>query len=175
MRLYALEASLLKVDESKPAFYLKIVCQPAEPIISGPEGPQQISETGEKYKIYFQGLIDELREKHKFTNARIAQPQNWYAFASENTKIFRYDASFAARGRVRTGIYLDCGDKLKNEQIFDCLFAQKEQIEQEMGTKLSWERLEDKRACRIVAYRDGDIDAVRRSLQRFASGLSRRC
>jgi Domain of unknown function (DUF4268) len=48
---------------------------------------------------------------------------------------------------------------LKNEQIFDCLFALKDQIEQEMGTKLSWEHLEDKRACRIAACRDGDIDA----------------
>jgi Domain of unknown function (DUF4268) len=159
LRLYALEASLVKIDDSKPAFLLNVVCQPTEPTITGPEGLQQISETGEKYRTYFQGLIDELREKHKFTNARVAQPQNWYSFASENSKIYKYGTSFAGGGKVRSEIYLDCGDKLENKQIFDCLSAQNEQVEQEFGTKLSWERLDDKRACRIVAYRDGNIDA----------------
>jgi len=135
---------------SKPAFLLNVVCQPTEPTIIS-EGPKQVSETGEKYRTYFQGLIDELREKHKFTNARVAQPQIRYSFASENSKNYHYGTSFAGGGKVRSEIYLDCGDKLKNKQIFDCLSTQKEQVEQELGTKLSWERLDDKRACRIVA------------------------
>jgi len=159
LRLYALEASLIKIDESKPAFLLNIICQPTEPEIAGQEGQQQLSETREKYRAYFQGLIDELREKHKFTNARVSQPQNWYTFASENSKVYKYGTSFANGQRVRAEVYLDCGDKSKNEQIFDCLLAQKEQVEKELGTALKWERLDDKRACRIVAYRDGEIDA----------------
>jgi hypothetical protein len=41
---------------------LDAACQPTEPTIIL-EGPKQVSETGEKYRTYFQGLIDELREK----------------------------------------------------------------------------------------------------------------
>ncbi len=76
LRLYAVEASIIRIDESKPAFILNLISMPAEaPAISG--NSEQLSETREKYRTYFQGLIDELRETHKFTNARTAQPQNW--------------------------------------------------------------------------------------------------
>ena len=152
LRLYALEASLVKIDDSKPAFLLDIVCQPPELTITGLEGPQQTSETGEKYRTYFQGLIDELREKHKFTNARVAQPQNWYSFASENSRVYKYGTSFATGQRVRAEIWIDCGDKSKNKQLFDCLFSQREEIEKELGGSLSWERLEEKRSCRIHSF-----------------------
>jgi hypothetical protein len=58
---------------------------------------------------------------------------------------------------VRTEIYLDIGDQNKNKALFDKLFLQKTDIEKEYGVELSWERLDDKRACRIAAYMDGSI------------------
>ena len=60
---------------------------------------------------------------------------------------------------MRVELYLDCGDKAKNEQLFDCLQQQKDQIEADVGSALSWERLDTRRACRIALYRDGSIDA----------------
>jgi hypothetical protein len=60
---------------------------------------------------------------------------------------------------VRAEIYFDCGDKAKNEQLFDCLRSQAKAIEEDFGEVLSWERLDERRACRIAAYHDGSIDA----------------
>jgi Domain of unknown function (DUF4268) len=37
----------------------------------------------------------------------------------------------------------------KNEAIFDALHVQKDSIEKDFGDSLEWERLDDKRACRI--------------------------
>lgn len=159
LRLYAVEASIIRIDESKPAFVLNMVFMPAEaPVVSG--DPQQLSETREKYRTYFQGLIDELRETHEFTNARTGQPQNWYTFSSENSRVYTYSTSFAKGGRVRVEVYIDCGDKVKNERLFSCLLKKyKDEIEATLGFSLSWELLDQRRACRIAAYRDGDIDA----------------
>ncbi|MDR2016031.1 MAG: DUF4268 domain-containing protein [Burkholderiales bacterium] len=159
LRLFAVEASIIRIDESKPAFVLTVISMPTEASIVSGEGVEKFSETREKYRTYFQQLIDELRQAHKFTNARAGQPQNWYTFSSENSRLFKYSTSFAQGGRVRVEVYLDCGDKAKNEQLFDCLYESKDDIERAFGASLSWERLDDRRACRIAAYRDGDIDA----------------
>lgn len=158
LALYAVEASAIRIDDSRPAFVLNVVSLPSEAPMVKDVGTTP-SETKERYRTYFQNLIDELRNAHRFTNARMGQPQNWYSFSSENSKVYLYSTSFAQGGRVRVEIYIDCGDKTKNEQILDCLLQHKEEIEARVGGELSWERLESRRACRIAAYRDGDIDA----------------
>ncbi|MCL1531153.1 DUF4268 domain-containing protein, partial [Xanthomonas nasturtii] len=62
-------------------------------------------------------------------------------------------------GKVRVEIYIDCGDKLKNEQLFDRVFSEKNKIQTQIAQDLRWERLDNRRACRVAVYRDGDIDA----------------
>ena len=52
-----------------------------------------------------------------------------------------------------------------NKSYFDSLVEQRESIESEFGTALEWERLDDKRACRIAIYRDGSIDASSEEVQ----------
>lgn len=158
LRLYAVEVSVIRIENSKPAFVLNVVSLPTEaPVLLGEAG-QQASETKERYRAFFQELIDELRERHRFTNARAGQPQNWYTFSSENSKVFKYSTSFAQGGRVRVEVYIDTGEKARNEQVFDCLAERRVQIEEQFGTELIWERLDAKRACRVAIYRDGDID-----------------
>lgn len=154
LSVYAVQASVIRIDESKPAFVLTVVSMPSETISTPPD-----SETGEHYRSYFQQLIDTLRETYKFTNARIARPQNWYAFASENSRIYKYSTNFCRDGRIRVELYIDSGDKAKNEELFDCLLRRRSEIEQQLGVELEWERLDERRACRIAVYRDGEIDA----------------
>lgn len=159
LQIYVLELSVIRIDDSKPAFVFTKICMPAESILAGPEiGNKVVNETSQKYRDYFQVLIDTLRENHKFTNARAGQPQSWYTFASENSKVFKYSTSFASGGRVRTEVYIDTSDKAKNEQLFDLLYLDKDAIESEFGSQLTWEKLETKRASRIAIYRDGNID-----------------
>jgi len=49
-------------------------------------------------------------------------------------------------------LYIDRGgdSKEENEHIFDLLIKNKEDIENIFGEKLDWEKLETKRACRII-------------------------
>lgn len=49
----------------------------------------------------------------------------------------------------RVEIYIDTKDKDFNKKLFDYLYSRKEVIEAEYGSVLIWERMRDKRACRI--------------------------
>jgi hypothetical protein len=50
---------------------------------------------------------------------------------------------------ARAELYMSKGNKDINKFIFDELQAQKEEIEKKFGGSLQWERLDDKKACRI--------------------------
>ncbi|WP_274428012.1 DUF4268 domain-containing protein [Desulfosarcina sp. BuS5] len=116
-----------------------------------------ISTKGEKYRNYFQLLIDELREKHHFTGAKAGQPQNWYSFSSGISGI-TYGANFSQGGKARTEVYIDLGDQDKNKQVFDLLQQEATLIENELGHNVAWERLNDKRASRLALYINGNIN-----------------
>ena len=165
LQFFALEVSLIKIDNSNPAYVFSVVSQPIEHTTASAKTLSDSSETKEKYRAFFQALIDDLRNIHKFTNAKVGQPQNWYTFASEKSKLYKYSASFAMGDRIRAEIYIDCGDKEQNEALFDFLYQKKTQIEEAFGSTLEWERLDAKRACRIAIYRDGSIDDDTESIE----------
>jgi len=151
---------VIRIDDSKPAFNFKPVVFPNE-WQKDKGGGRRLpvpSAKGEAYRAYFQSLIDELRTKHKFTGAKVGQPQNWYSFSSGFRGVI-FTNSFAQGGKVRAEFYIDLQDKDENKKLFDRLLEQKAAIEKEYGAGLTWERLDDKRASRIAAYRDGSIDA----------------
>lgn len=106
------------------------------------------------YQEFFQPVLDELREKHRFTNAKAAQPQSWYSFSS-GVKGILYSASFANGERLRAEVYIDVGHAARNKAIYAWLLERKEQLEQQMGGELDWERLDQRRASRISIIRPG--------------------
>ncbi len=171
LQVYAIEASVIRIEDSKPAFNLKAVCSPSEASTISPSSVSEATETQDKYRSYYQALLDELRVTHKFTNAKAAQPQNWYTFSSENSKVFKYSTAFTHGSRVRVELYIDTGEKLRNEAIFDQLYLHSEEIAEAYGAELTWERLDSKRACRIAVYRDGDIDVESEALLEIRSWM----
>jgi hypothetical protein len=115
-------------------------------------------ERNERYRIFFQALIDQLREDYGFTNARAGQPQNWYSFTSGVASGITYSAAFTRDG-LRAEVYIDVGSAEKNKRIFDALQQDAEAIQQQFDVPLSWERLDDRRASRIGIYHGASIDA----------------
>lgn len=152
LEFFGVSLEAIQIDNSKPAVQFRLVAFPnawAKTVTTESRG--EISEKRLRYRDFFQGVIDELREKHAFTNARVAQPQNWCAFGSGITGV-TYGASFAAGERVRAELYIDLGTATQNKSVFDRLEARKDDIEQKTG-KLEWQRLDQKKACRISLVR----------------------
>jgi len=166
-QFFGVVTEVLKIDDSKPAYHFKPVVFPNEWQKSKKQKSSQSSSSkGEKYRAYFQFLIDELREKHHFTGARAGQPQSWYSFSS-GIRGITLGANFAMGGKARTELYIDQGDYEQNKELFDALQAKSDGIENEYGSKFTWERLDDKRACRITLYRDAVIDSADSELEQI--------
>jgi len=158
-QFFGVVIEVFRIDDSKPAYNFKPVVSPSEWQKSKKRQTSgTVSAKGEMYRNYFQALIDELREKHKFTNAKIGQPQNWYAFSSGVSGV-NFGAVFVQGGKARTELYIDIGVFKINKALFDWLYDQKEEIQSKIGQELAWERLDDKRASRIAVYREGTIES----------------
>jgi hypothetical protein len=83
--------------------------------------------------------------------------ENWVGFAAGPFGF--YDVAFTANGAVRAGVYLDMQERTATKRLFDDLFAERLAVETAVGRVLSWERLDDRRASRIVDYREvRDLD-----------------
>jgi hypothetical protein len=173
-RFFAVEVAVVKIDDSRPAVVFKAVVSPnAWQRDTKLAADRRTSPRAESYRRYFQLLLDELREKHRFSGAKAAQPQNWYSFASGVSGI-SYSTSFTRDGRVRVEVYIDRGDGEENEAIFNGFLNDKNEIERAFGDALAWERLDDRRACRVAVYRDGSIEDAESELSEIRAWVVER-
>ena len=163
---FGVVVELLTVDDSRPAVNFKPVAVPNNwsKVPTRPDG--EITDKQQRYKNFFQDLLDDLRDPHRFTNARVGQPQSWYAF-STGKRGFNYGISFAMGGRMRAELYIDTGDGDQNIETLEQLKEDSVAIERELGSPLEWEALEGKRACRLANYRTGSINDSDEKLEEY--------
>jgi hypothetical protein len=158
---FAVKLRVIKIDASRPAPLLEIQSSPndwVKPVSTSNNSVPTPRE--ESYRQFFQPLIDDLRNIHQFTNARVALPQSWYSFSS-GTRGFNYTAEFSTGNLMRASVYIDIGVKEANKAAFDILFEKRAAIEYIAKTPLVWERLDNRRSCRIyVAKSDSSIDQI---------------
>ena len=128
----------------------------------------------EKYTLYFQLLIDELREQHNFPNTRLVDGRHFHQFHSGTTGIY-YVPGFR-RGRSLSGLY-DQGKQAytmlglwsnngeRNKTIFDALKERESEINARFDGELEWYRRNDIARSYIGLLREGDIDSDERALE----------
>jgi hypothetical protein len=154
---FGVVVELLKFDGSRPAANFKLVAFPNEwrkaNVGRSESAP---SEREERYRSFFQSLIDELREQHSFTGARKAQPSSYYHFSSGFSNI-HYGFSFARGNEARVELYID-RDKDWNQRLVDELQEATEASNRGLHQALKWEPLDTRNASRIAIYRPGSID-----------------
>ena len=148
---------LWKIGSPPPAPHFKVVSSPNEWRKGNARPAPAPSERMERYRSFFQRLIDTLREEKRVTTARKGQPQSWYEFASGVTG-FKYSASFTSDSKARVGIYVDSGRKEQNEKYFDELREEQDSLGSAFNEPLQWLRLDTRRACRIVVETPASID-----------------
>jgi Domain of unknown function (DUF4268) len=131
---------------------------PTESTLNGSQPPPLASDkdggfaTAEVRHRFFETMFEAVaRRKPGFRVPKFGY-ENWVGFAAGPFGF--YDVAFTANGAVRAGIYLDMQERTATKRLFDDLYAERLGIETAVGRILSWERLDDRRASRIVDYRE---------------------
>jgi len=159
LEFYGVVVEVLRIDDSLPAFNFKVVASPNEwrKDKAANRESGRSSARGEAYRSFFQRLIDRLRDEHGFTGARVAQPVNWYGFASGYANV-SYQFAFTLGNRAKVEVYLWNRDADWNRHIYDELHARKSAIENAYGNPLDWDPMEGNQGCRIAHHRHGSIE-----------------
>ena len=159
---FAVEVEGLQIDDSRHALNFKPVVFPPE-WLGSQRWIASISTSAkfEKYREYFQRLIDELKESHGFPGAVSARAQSDYRqyFAAGVSGIY-YRVAFAKVGnrhQVAASVYMG-GDN--HEALFDALDRRNLEINSNFGMELEWERKEGRKHSTISIYRDGVIESI---------------
>jgi len=103
-------------------------------------------------QLFFADLLKRLKQKRPgVTRATKTYPQNWWSFGAGRAG-FSFVWAFTQENTLKAELYIDTGDKAENKAAFDKLYQQKADIEEAMGSPLTWERLNDKKASRVSLH-----------------------
>jgi CBS domain-containing protein/alkylated DNA nucleotide flippase Atl1 len=106
------------------------------------------------YAAFFDALALKLNDS-PLLSVSSSRGQPWLVVGRlpRGAAVGQLTVSFAMRGRFRVEFYIDTGVAQTNKTIFDELYAERAGIEESFGERLTWERLDERRASRIAAYR----------------------
>jgi len=145
---YLVKVEAVRIEKSPPAPLLTLIVGPSK-------DSQRISQTkqdwAERDKIryrFWTELLEKAKGKTKLHAGISPSKGGWVATSAGRAGLIY---SYVIRmNDAQVELYIDCGDKETNKQMFDELAANKSEIEKKFGAELSWQRLEGKRACRVA-------------------------
>jgi len=145
--LYLVKLEAYHIGDSRPAPLLTVVAGPS------PETKQiggQKKELAQRHVLrldFWRQLLDQAKEHTKLHSRISPSKQHWSgAGAGKAGLAFNYVIRMSD---AQVELYIDQGEGEANKRIFDRLFASKEKAEEAFGEPLEWQRLDDRRACRI--------------------------
>lgn len=155
---FAVQVEVFRIGDSNPAPFFRV-------LVSPPNWTQQLrpprstpSPRMQAYHEFFDSLLTSLKERDaNITQMSRVGYQSWLGIPTGRSG-YTFVWTFTRGQKFRVELYIDPGDKDRNKQDFEALESQREDIEQELGNGLAWERLEDARASRIALYTSGSID-----------------
>lgn len=146
---YLVKVEAIQINDSLPAPLLTLIVGPSEESKDVGETKKELAERDILRKKFWAGLLEKAKETTTL-HANITPGQyHWIGAGSGksgltyNYVIRKYEASIE--------LYIDRGKESEqdNQEILEKLITYREPIEETFGDKLTWARLEGKRACRI--------------------------
>lgn len=158
---YLVKVEAIKIEDSPAAPLLTLIVGPSEEAKSAGQTKKQLAE---RYDI-----------RHRWWTMLVARPDaklhahitpGSYSWIGTSTGVRGLNLNYGVRQEgCQAELYIDRGKDAdtENKLIFDQLVAHRGEIEKSVPEKITWERLDGRRACRIVinlhgGYRSPDTE-----------------
>lgn len=144
---YLVQVEAVRIGDSDPAPLLTKIVGPSIEARAAGDAKRELSERQELRRAFWTLLLERAREKTRLHGGLSPQTSNWIGTGagisglSWNYSIRQHD--------TKVELYIDRGEEEENLRIFETLEGSREGVESRFGGPLEWERLENRRACRI--------------------------
>ncbi|WP_244859573.1 MULTISPECIES: DUF4268 domain-containing protein [Tepidanaerobacter] len=146
---YLLKVEAIKIGESEPAPLFYKIVGPSEDSKDIGSEKAKLSERHYKRKEFWSLLLKKSKDKTSLFSSISPVTSNWIATGIGLTGLsLQYVITYDG-GTVELYIDRGPGSEEINKKRFDYLYSKKHEIENNLKTELEWERLDNRRACRI--------------------------
>lgn len=157
---YLLKLEGIKINDSAPAPLLTLIVGPSEVSRETSEKKKELAARHIERNKFWSGLLEQAKQKTKLHASISPTNYGWIGTGAGKSGL-AYNYTIKQR-EAAVELYIDRGKDSDsvNKSIFDTLLESKDVIEKDFGGELDWQRLDDKRACRVTrkinigGYRD---------------------
>lgn len=146
INFFLIELHACKIGTSLPAPYFEVIEKPNDFIknnkVYGEQG--NLNKTQSERLKFWEQLNEILINRKKPFNLRKATPRNWYDIAIGTSKAHITINLVNTKSVIYVDLYIN-----NDKELYDYLHDNKDLIENEVGTKLIWERKDNGPASRI--------------------------
>ncbi len=152
---FAVELEVFRIGDGPAAPHFHVAARPNEWTRHVSARSRQIAteglgEAGKLYKALWAELQEHRREHDPAFRERQPLPQGWFTFPVGRAGF--HIATIASVRDALIGVELYCNSD-PEKVAFDQLAAQSEDVEADLGQRLTWERLDEKQGWRVIVRR----------------------
>jgi hypothetical protein len=164
---FGVKVFALSIDDGLPAVDFEIIVEPNEWQREIKIKSNELDERHAKFLEFFSRLVNTYSEKGLSWQRLKARPQAGIGFGAGRAG-FSMSWAFRSNNRFSVEMYIDTGNKEETKAFFDELIKQQDEINKKIP-ELSWERLDNKRASRIVLYKQLSVPIKKLEEEEFLS------
>lgn len=149
---FLIEIQAYRIGDSLPAPKFEVIEKPNDFIQSTRSmgSDVEMSKTQSERLNFWTKFNEEIVAHGKPFNVRKATTDHWYDVALGTSEAHISITLVNKNNSVGVEVYIN-----DNKELYDKLFLSNEEIQSELGFEMNWQRLDSKKASRIIYYIDG--------------------
>jgi hypothetical protein len=152
INFFLIEIHAYRIGSSDPAPKFEVVEKPNDFVKRSKvkTTDNDLNKSQSERLVFWEQFNQVLVSRGKPFNVRKATTDHWYDVAIGSSEAHIAIDLINKDGNIVVELYIS-----NNKEVFDDLFSKREEIEQELGFNMTWDRLNNKKASRIKYYIQG--------------------